>query len=101
MSLNSIEKLRIWCQKVLPLVYDDSLSYYEVLTKVVNKLNEVIALAQEQNETIEEALSEIDTFETNMTSQFESYKTTLNAALDAFEAEITAQQSGFEGRMTQ
>ena len=101
MSLNSIEKLRIWCQKVLPLVYDDSLSYYEVLTKVVNKLNEVIALAQEQNETIEEALSDIDTFKTDMTSQFESYKTTLNAALDAFETEITAQQSGFEGRMTQ
>lgn len=101
MALNSIKELRIWCQKVLPLVYDDSLSYYEVLTKVVNKLNEVIALAQEQNETIEEALSDIDTFKTDMTSQFGSYKTTLNAALDAFETEITAQQSGFEGRMTQ
>lgn len=101
MALNSIEKLRIWCHKVLPLVYDDSLSYYEVLAKVVNKLNEVIALAEEQNETIEEALSDIETFETDLTSQFEAYKTTLDAALDAFEAEITAQQSAFEGRMTQ
>ena len=25
---------RYWCQKVLPLVYDDSLSYYELLNKI-------------------------------------------------------------------
>ena len=33
---------RFWCQKVLPLVYDDSLSYYELLCKVVNYLNNAI-----------------------------------------------------------
>ena len=33
---------RFWCQKVLPMVYDDSLSYYEVLGKLVNYLNSVI-----------------------------------------------------------
>lgn len=32
--------LRFWCQKVLPLVYDDSLSYYELLNKVVLHLNQ-------------------------------------------------------------
>ena len=35
-----IEKLKFWCQSVLPLVYDNSLSYYEVLCKVVERLNE-------------------------------------------------------------
>ena len=30
---------RFWCQKVLPAVYDDSLSYYELLCKVVDYLN--------------------------------------------------------------
>ena len=34
---------KFWCNKVLPLVYDDSLSYYETLCKVVNYLNDVIA----------------------------------------------------------
>ena len=34
---------KFWCQKVLPLVYDDSLSYYETLCKVVKYLNDVIA----------------------------------------------------------
>lgn len=33
---------KFWCQKVLPLVYDDSLSYYELLCKVVQYLNDVI-----------------------------------------------------------
>lgn len=37
-----VTRLRYWCQLVLPAVYDDSLSYYELLNKVVNKLNEVI-----------------------------------------------------------
>lgn len=37
-----IETFKFWCQKVLPLVYDDSLSYYEVLCKLKEKLNEVI-----------------------------------------------------------
>lgn len=36
------DKFRFWCQKVLPLVYDDSLSYYEVLCKVITYLNNVI-----------------------------------------------------------
>lgn len=33
---------KFWCQTVLPIVYDDSLSYYELLNKVVNYLNNVI-----------------------------------------------------------
>lgn len=33
---------RFWCQKVLPTVYDDSLSYYELLCKLVAKLDEVM-----------------------------------------------------------
>lgn len=37
-----IDKLKYWCNKILPLVYDDSLSYYEILCKTSEKLNEVI-----------------------------------------------------------
>lgn len=31
-----------WAHKVLPLVYDDSLSYYEILLKLFAKINEII-----------------------------------------------------------
>lgn len=41
-----VRPLFFWSQKVLPLVYDDSLSYYEVLSKVVAKLNEIIMFVQ-------------------------------------------------------
>lgn len=37
-----MKPFHFWAQKVLPLVYDDSLSYYEVLAKVTYKLNECI-----------------------------------------------------------
>lgn len=48
----TIDKLRVYVQKVLPLVYDDSLSYYEVLAKVVAKMNELIDYTE--NFTIEQ-----------------------------------------------
>lgn len=37
-----LEIFKFWCFKVLPLVYDDSLSYYEVLCKVVDYINKLI-----------------------------------------------------------
>lgn len=41
-SYKEVKPFRAWCQKVLPLVYDDSLSYYELLCKVLNVLNETL-----------------------------------------------------------
>lgn len=43
MSDYSFKPFRFWCQKVLPLVYDDSLSYYELLCKLVKYLNDMLA----------------------------------------------------------
>lgn len=41
--MRNIEKvIRPYCYKIIPLIYDDSLSYYEVLCKLREKLNEVI-----------------------------------------------------------
>ena len=37
----NLTPFRFWCQKVLPLVYDDSLSYYELLCKVIDYLNKM------------------------------------------------------------
>ena len=54
-----IKDLKYWCYKVLPLVYDDSLSYYEVLCKVVKKLNELIDNYSASGETITEMQAEI------------------------------------------
>ena len=48
-----------WCQKVLPLVYDESLSYYEVLCKVRDKLNELIKQDELFGETLKQMQDEL------------------------------------------
>lgn len=53
-----IHHLRYLCYKVLPLVYDESLSYYEVLCKVVAKLNEVINVTNELEDVIDDKVKE-------------------------------------------
>lgn len=40
--MNDLKTFRFWCFKVLPLVYDDSLSYYEILCEVVDYINKLI-----------------------------------------------------------
>lgn len=52
--MRDLKYFKFWCQKVLPLVYDDSLSYYEVLCKVVKYINELIASDREIVESIDE-----------------------------------------------
>ena len=57
-TFNTIPKFRFWCQKVLPLVYDDSLSYMELLSKVINYLNHVIEDVNDIPEYINELISD-------------------------------------------
>ncbi len=55
------KELPYWCQKVLPLTYDESLSYYEVLGKVVayiNNLIEDVATLEDNLETLKEVVEE-------------------------------------------
>lgn len=65
-------KLRFWCNKVLPLVYDDSLSYYELLCKVVKKLNELIdnyagydKIIEDIKASVDKLQEQIDNFDTS------------------------------------
>ena len=59
--MKKILPFRFWCQKVLPLVYDDSLSYYELLCKVVDFLNKMAESLNKTNETLEQLTVWIDT----------------------------------------
>lgn len=69
--IKPLPHFRFWCQKVIPLVYDDSLSYYEVLCKVVHYINKLIdtdneiitdlnALKEELNQ-VQEWINNFDT----------------------------------------
>ena len=73
-----IDKLKYWCNKILPLVYDDSLSYYEVLCKTSAKLNEVIT-------STNGLLDAWDTYKNDIDAAFGEY----TAGLDKKFAELT------------
>lgn len=62
-----IERFKFYCQPVLPLVYDESLSYYEVLCKVADYLNKVIDNQNDMTEylkqlgiTVEQLKDDVD-----------------------------------------
>lgn len=66
---------KFWAQKVLPTVYDDALSYYEVLGKIGNKINEVV-----------DTLNDISTF-------IENLQTTLDGKADKVNTVLTGSVS--------
>ena len=55
----NFKHFRFWCQKVLPLVYDDSLSYYEILCKVVNYIINIIDNEKEITEEVDSLKAEL------------------------------------------
>lgn len=70
-----IDKLKYWCHKILPLVYDDSLSYYEVLCKTSAKLNEVI-------DSTNDLLAAWNTYKNDIDKAFGEYTAGLDKKFD-------------------
>lgn len=58
--MERMKYFRFWCQKVLPLVYDDSLSYYEILCKVVKYINDLIKSDAEIIENVNQLRADLD-----------------------------------------
>ena len=71
-------RLSVWyfcCQKFIPLVYDDSLSYYEVLCKIVEMSQEIINNQGDISSILDQYGTEIESIK----NEFD----TLQAELDA------------------
>lgn len=62
---------KFWCYKVLPLVYDDSLSYYEVLCKVVDYINKLI----EQDKIFGDELTKLNSELSTVKEWIDNYDT--------------------------
>ena len=106
------ERVATYCARVLPLVFDNSLSYYEFLGHMQCKLNEVIKALNSQNLVFVEFTHMIElelqnfedymddrqqNFENEMQEDWEAFKTELNTAWNEFktqlESEWTAEQA--------
>jgi hypothetical protein len=57
-NFNKVDVMKYWVQKVLPQSYDDSLSYQEVLYKVVSKLNSLIENVNNLPDYVEQMIQE-------------------------------------------
>ena len=79
-----IKPFRFWVQSILPLVYDDSISYYELLCKVVETLNQVIAKTNQFDEFYEQLLRAYNELVQMVNEYLENldYESVIDAKLD-------------------
>ena len=77
-TYTELKPFRYWCQKVLPLVYDDSLSYYELLCKVVDYLNKTM----EDVETLHDDVENLHTAYGQLQEYVNNYFDNLNVQVE-------------------
>lgn len=79
----NVPKLRcLIAQAVLPLVYDESLSYYELLCKVIGKINEILKIINEfEPQDLTEIYNRLDVLE-SVTENHEIQITEINNVLN-------------------
>ena len=75
-------KFRFWCQKVLPLVYDNSLSYYELLCKVVDYLNKTMEDVDHMNTDMDTLYSNFQEFQEGTIRIYNELVAYVNAYFD-------------------
>lgn len=76
-----VKKVWFYSQKVLPLVFDNSLSYYEALAHFAHKVNEIINTVN------------------NQTMHMTEWEKEIALAMEVFEQELRQIQADFEERM--
>lgn len=79
-----IDRVRFITHEVLPLVYDDSISYYEFLCKVLDKLNEVIDSDSAQNDALELLNQEIEDWESDTDQKYDEFVAQVDDQIEDF-----------------
>lgn len=62
-GMERLTQFRFWCQKVLPLVYDNSLSYYEVLCKLTEHINGMVEGVEIAIESVQDLADDVEAIE--------------------------------------
>lgn len=93
----------IYCAKIVPLVYDDTLSYYEFLNKLLKRLNQVIDFANSLNlnveslkAQVEELTSLITGFDDRITANETEIATLKNTTIPAINSAIGSINSALD-----
>lgn len=96
-DFTKIPNIHYWTQRVLPCVFDESLSYVEKINKLEEEINKLI---EEYNKFGQNVVTEINTFEEEMTNQINTFIQQVTNEINTFKSDITNQLNTFETSMT-
>ena len=93
LSVDKIAVIRLQLHKVLPAVYDESLSYLEGLSKLTYKLNETIGAVNALNDnvdTLNDSVVELNDRVTAVEGEISGFEAEINRRIVELEAELTS-----------
>lgn len=101
-----LQPFHFWCQKVLPLVYDESLSYYEVLCKLSEYIEDVIkrldTLENDLPNTINSIIdSKLESFKKEFATMFEQEIANIRKEFTDLQAKIEQELKEYEDATTE
>lgn len=107
-DFTKVPNIHYWTQRVLPCVFDESLSYVEKINKLEEEFNNLINdynkfgqnVVSEINTFEEETTNQINTFIKQVTDEINQFKADITSQLNTFKTDITNQQNNFESRIT-
>ena len=91
-SVDKIAVIRLQLHKVLPAVYDESLSYLEGLSKLTYKLNETIGAVNALNDnvdTLNDSVVELNDRVTAVEGEIDGFEAEINQRIAELEVDLT------------
>lgn len=106
-DFTKVPNIHYWTQRVLPCVFDESLSYVEKINKLEEEFNNLINdynkfgqnVVTEINTFEEETTNQINAFIEQVTNEINTFKSDITNQLNTFETTITNRQNAFETRI--
>lgn len=96
-DFTKVPNIHYWTQRVLPCVFDESLSYVEKINKLEEEFNNLI---NDYNKFGQNVVTEINTFEEETTNQINAFIEQVTNEINQFKADITLQLNTFKTDIT-
>jgi archaellum component FlaC len=92
-DFTKVPNIHYWTQRVLPCVFDESLSYVEKINKLEEEINNLI---EDYNTFGQAVTNEINTFEGETTNQINAFVTQVTDDINSFKENVTNNINSFE-----
>lgn len=96
-DFNKFPNFKFWTQRVLPCVFDDSLSYVEKINKLEQMINDLI---DEYNKFGQQVTNEINEFEEETNQKIQDFINQVTQIINEFKQQVTAEITRFEKQVT-